>query len=132
MLLILIFVYSRDLLVGSVLAIQRITCGTAHQVKAIVGAAAISPLIALIALLGPPYTDIIHSAVITLANIALGGLEFRNRLFSEGIVSPLVDLIHPNVPVSRHQTMAFISKNQIINLIICVVYIIGLFLGKAG
>ena len=97
--------HSPDLLVGSVLAIHSITCGTTHQVKAIFDAAAITPLIEL---LGSPHTKVVHSTVMTFANIALFGSEFRNRLVSEGVVAPLVDLIIPNVPVSRDQTINFI------------------------
>ena len=89
--------YSCDLLVESVSVIQGITCGTAEHVKAIVDAAAISPLIALLA---STDTDVLHSAVATLANIADCGAEFRNHLFSEGVVVPLVVLIGVNVPVS--------------------------------
>ena len=89
--------YSCDLLVESVSVIQGIACGTAEHVKAIVDAAAISPLIALLA---STDTDVLHSAVATLANIADCGAEFRNHLFSEGVVVPLVVLIGVNVPVS--------------------------------
>ena len=90
---------SRNLLVGSVLAIQRITCGTAHQVKAIVDASAISPLIALLA---STDTDVLHSAIVTLlANIVLCGSELRDRIISEGLVAPLVGLIKPNIPVNQ-------------------------------
>ena len=91
--------YSCDLLVESVSVIQGITCGTAEHVKALVDAAAISPLIALLA---STVTDVLHSAIVTLlANIVLCGSELRDRIISEGLVAPLVGLIKPNIPVNQ-------------------------------
>ncbi|KAK4319247.1 hypothetical protein Pmani_009786 [Petrolisthes manimaculis] len=99
---------SPELQVEAAWAITNVASGSSAHTRAVVDAEAVRVLVRL---LSSADRGVQEQAVWALGNIVGDGAECRDHVIREGAISPLVNLIQPNMPVAMRRQVCWMLTN---------------------
>ncbi|KAK3881249.1 hypothetical protein Pcinc_014301 [Petrolisthes cinctipes] len=99
---------SPELQVEAAWAITNVASGSSAHTRAVVDAEAVRVLVQL---LSSADRGVQEQAVWALGNIVGDGAECRDRVIREGAISPLVNLIQPNMPAAMRRQVCWMLTN---------------------